>query len=1098
MYKRPSYNIKTTGDYIFKTKDKNYNLESFLFERQNDTEDSLQIQDELRGELGSIIIKNSSWNRLSNGDAVRAKSSKGNISGALVRAEKFAKGGGVGNYKVNITKNELKIRKDEPSRVFHSYEGTIGDYTFTAETDSNGSDGINKGSIYQLDVYKTNENSIIARYDRKWDYRTKNPKEGKIRSAIINYIDSISSKKDGEPKRFSKGGNVTERRYVNKEEDYEIRYAKDKPMRKGYNNTRKFAVGGEVGNQVNFRGDYGKKRSGIITGKKNNGYIVSTDDGNVFVESYEIDSFEEAPVAKKKRFGFFEGGGEIEGKISDLKSIVDDESMPEFAREKAKSEIERLKKQLDESKETKAEERKFKIGDFVSDSDGDIFVVDRLLPFNKRFNSFEVVINKKGSSNGVITRESDLHESKETKAEEKAEIRKVKPTSDSSGLEFLKDKLKTDGYNVNIPYNSDRIAVMGIGKGYFKAKKQKAESILSSLKRNGYNAISELDSDGYYDFWVYETKAEEKAEHNFKIGSKIGFLRPNTGRYEYADVISIDGENVNFVVRHPKRSQLDNYFTETKSKISKGLDTSSEDWKDGRALIIIKKETKAEKKPVHSEKIKMYIPEIKRMTGTSNEAVEKFIKDNDLTEDDVYKLMQGLGQRKLNHSEFVTALIGNNKAFTEKFIKAIKSESKMEDIKAETKIELRKITQEEWNTKKKHDYASIKDGQKYILTNENGATVLVPVEIVKSVKPTAKKEIVGYAIVDPISGSIVVSKKTLPELIEASKKLEKRKGFEDMSDLVYEIVKKDDKNVIGNKVTSIDINSMDLEKGGLKKSTAKKEPKSDGGDIKRKLKDGYYYNSLTADLDGTILHGYTLYDSNDKVVYKSPMVFDNRTKVRVAVLKKLAEISKKEDLSVDEEIKIKPNLAYPLGNKAKKALEDLDGKYKAVVVKMLKNEDYEKVTEDLSLDKEARFYEFLSKKLGLISLSKRYENKPFGLFLKSIEEYVNEMFYIEKETPAKQKPSHKKLVAKLKAKKGGKEYDNRASLNTETGERRKRSESSDKKREAKPLGKRISADGSVYYENRLNRGDVSKEDKFEGGGEIGKNTSGWGLKFLKW
>jgi hypothetical protein len=258
---------------------------------------------------------------------------------------------------VNITKNKFQTRKDEPNRVFHSYEGTIGDYTFTAETDSNGSDGINKGSIYQLDIWKSNGNSSIARYDRKWDYRTKNPKEGKIRSAIINYIDSISSKKDGEPKRLSKGGNVTERRYVNKEEDYEIRYAKDKPMRKGYNNTRKFAVGGEVGNQVNFRGDYGKKRSGIITGKKNGGYTVSTDDGNVFVESYEIDSFEEAPVAKKKRFGFFEGGGEIEGKISDLKSIVDDESMPEFAREKARETIAKLEKELHESKETKAEEK---------------------------------------------------------------------------------------------------------------------------------------------------------------------------------------------------------------------------------------------------------------------------------------------------------------------------------------------------------------------------------------------------------------------------------------------------------------------------------------------------------------------------------------------------------------------------------------------------------------------------------------------------------------------------------------------------------------------------------------------------------------------
>jgi hypothetical protein len=95
----------------------------------------------------------------------------------------------------------------------------------------------------------------------------------------------------------------------------------------------------------------------------------------------------------------------------------------------------------------------------------------------------------------------------------------------------------------------------------------------------------------------------------------------------------------------------------------------------------------------------------------------------------------------------------------------------------------------------------------------------------------------------------------------------------------------------------------------------------------------------------------------------------------------------------------------------------------------------------------------------------------------------------------KPKADHKKLVAKLKAKKGGKEYDNRASLNTETGERRKRNEGSDKKRDALPLGKRVSADGNTYWENRLNRGDLNKEDKFKDGGEV--KGSGWGLN-LNW
>ena len=77
----------------------------------------------------------------------------------------------------------------------------------------------------------------------------------------------------------------------------------------------------------------------------------------------------------------------------------------------------------------------------------------------------------------------------------------------------------------------------------------------------------------------------------------------------------------------------------------------------------------------------------------------------------------------------------------------------------------------------------------------------------------------------------------------------------------------------------------------------------------------------------------------------------------------------------------------------------------------------------------------------------------------------------------------------MKAKKG-------ATPSNEPSKGHKRSESSDRKREALPLGKRISADGSVYYENRLNRADMSKEDKFKEGGEV--KSSGWGLKFLKW
>ena len=128
--------------------------------------------------------------------------------------ENYADGGGVGEIK--ITKNEVQFREDEPHRVYHWYEGTLGRYVFYAQTDNSfkggyGSDGINKGSIYKLSIRKVKENGThesIAEYWNKWDYRTKNVKDGAIRGKIIKYLDSISDERIGSPKKYKSGGGV--------------------------------------------------------------------------------------------------------------------------------------------------------------------------------------------------------------------------------------------------------------------------------------------------------------------------------------------------------------------------------------------------------------------------------------------------------------------------------------------------------------------------------------------------------------------------------------------------------------------------------------------------------------------------------------------------------------------------------------------------------------------------------------------------------------------------------------------------------------------------------------------------------------------------
>jgi hypothetical protein len=108
-YKRPAYDLKTTGVYLFRTNKGNFTLVSYLFERSNDTEDSLEIQEELKGLLGSVDIKNLAWKRLASGKPVKAKSTKGNYLGTLTRiddidnalkyyGDKMAKGGPVKSY----------------------------------------------------------------------------------------------------------------------------------------------------------------------------------------------------------------------------------------------------------------------------------------------------------------------------------------------------------------------------------------------------------------------------------------------------------------------------------------------------------------------------------------------------------------------------------------------------------------------------------------------------------------------------------------------------------------------------------------------------------------------------------------------------------------------------------------------------------------------------------------------------------------------------------------------------------------------------------------------------------------------------------------
>jgi antirestriction protein len=68
--------------------------------------------------------------------------------------------------------------------------------------------------------------------------------------------------------QYNKGGAVTnERRYVNKGEDYEVRYAKPRPSRKGYKGARKFMAGGSMETPRIYVADLEAYNNGRLVGE---------------------------------------------------------------------------------------------------------------------------------------------------------------------------------------------------------------------------------------------------------------------------------------------------------------------------------------------------------------------------------------------------------------------------------------------------------------------------------------------------------------------------------------------------------------------------------------------------------------------------------------------------------------------------------------------------------------------------------------------------------------------------------------------------------------------------------------------------------------
>jgi len=122
---------------------------------------------------------------------------------------------------------------------------------------------------------------------------------------------------------YARGGNVNtgrawrlDRAKYNKSERYEIPYSERKS---------KFEDGGQIGQEIVFD-DSGEENTGVIKDITNAGdYIVKSDDGRTLLAQRELDVISLGAMrsasteAPKKRFGFFEDGGELEHSLHYLR-----------------------------------------------------------------------------------------------------------------------------------------------------------------------------------------------------------------------------------------------------------------------------------------------------------------------------------------------------------------------------------------------------------------------------------------------------------------------------------------------------------------------------------------------------------------------------------------------------------------------------------------------------------------------------------------------------------------------------------------------------------------------------------------------------------
>ena len=300
----------------------------------------------------------------------------------------YAEGGGVRTIK--ILKDTFQQRAN---RVYHSVEGMYGDYWFTAKTDNShksgyGSNGINDGCVYQLNVWRGGNpvgrdsstkgghvsEDFLAGYDNKWDNRPRTKEAKEVVSVIVEWLEKnmCDLKREWSSVKFNEGGSmyaeggggITKEEYIqllskydklgafledaledanNESEIKRLKSEMDEVESKIISFERnKMATGGGIEEGYSYQGNT------FMNGEYK---PVYKKDGNYYLKYYNPTRYallaNEEEIKNYRVFPMYATGGGVSSenaeKIAKLEKVLSSTLVPDSVKEKARMEIERLK-----------------------------------------------------------------------------------------------------------------------------------------------------------------------------------------------------------------------------------------------------------------------------------------------------------------------------------------------------------------------------------------------------------------------------------------------------------------------------------------------------------------------------------------------------------------------------------------------------------------------------------------------------------------------------------------------------------------------------------------------------------------------------------